>query len=298
MRKKIIIIGAIIMAIFAITGCQLNRAFDKDGDLISSAYDILGNAIFPNLPIPTGDLTASQEIQLPDIYGTGKAFTCTGLAYDADNDVFLVGDIGKALPSSTGFASQIVKVTTDFLTVVGTIPLYTAFPNMNDVQGITIDADGTIWFCSPAENLIRHISSSGSSIGSFSVSHPTGIVYSSLDDSFWILTTENTNNIKRVSKTGTVLEQYTFSYNETLDQCFLDAEKGYLYMTAGTNYSGRNNVYLFNAETHQQSITCTVDSYSVEGIWIGTDRMVILNDGYYHSASVPINQANVYELTR
>lgn len=289
------------MSIYHIDGTKLNSVYGKNGGRLVAAYDVNGNQLFPDtvpLPVPTGDLVASSAIALPDIYNNGHGWTCTGLAYDTDSDTFLVGDIGKELPSSAGFASKIIRVSSDFTTVVEQIPLYTAFSNMSDVQGITIDTtDGTIWFCSPSEQLIRHIDVHGNSLGSISVSaSPTGIAYSPKDDSFWVLTYAASDNILRLSKTGTVLEQYTFRYNETLDQCFLDPERGYLYITAGANYSGRNNVYLFNTATHEQSISCTVDSYSVEGIWIGADRMVIVNDGYYHSAAVAVNQANIYTL--
>lgn len=288
------------MGVYNKSGNALQSILGRDGSGLAIAYDKNGNVVFPSaLPVPTGNLTASSVVPLPDIHGNGHGWTCTGLAYDASSNTFLVGDIGKALPSSSGFASQIVRVSFNFQTVIETIPLYTSFPNMQDVQGITIDtSDGTIWFCSTSENLIRHIRADGTSIGSFSVSgRPTGIAYSPLDDSFWVLTYASSNNIKRMSKTGTVLEQYTFAYSDTLDQCFLDPERGYLYIVAGANYSSRNNVYLFNTETHEQSIACTVDSYSVEGLWIGPTEMVIVNDGYYHSAVVAVNQANIYDLS-
>lgn len=287
------------MGIYYLDGVEANNPHDITGESVLYAYDVNGRSVFPNIAIPTGDLSASRTIPLPDIYDNGHGWTCTGLAYDADTNTFLVGDIGKELPSSSGFASKIIRVSADFGTVVEQIPLYTSFPNMQDVQGIAIDtSDGTIWFCSTSENLIRHIDAEGNSIGSFSVSgSPTGIAYSPLDDSFWVLTYASTNNIKRMSKTGSTLEQYTFSYSDTLDQCFLDSGHGYLYIVAGANYSTRNNVYLFNTDTHAQSVACTVDSYSVEGIWIGEDSMIIVNDGYYHSAMVAVNQANVYELS-
>lgn len=287
------------MSVYNKNGTQLSAVYGLSGSSLSSAYDIEGNVIFPSLlPIPTGDLVSSSVVPLPDIHNNGHGWTCTGLAYDALTDTFLVGDIGKATPSSAGFASQIVRVSHDFSTVVEQIPLYTTFPNMNDIQGITIDtSDGTIWFCSTSEKLVRHINADGSSIGSISTgtATPTGVVYSPKDDSLWVLTTNN--KIIRYSKTGTALETYNFAYSETLDQGFLDVDRGYLYITAGANYSSRNNVYLFNTATHEQSITCTVDSYSVEGIWIGQNEMVIVNDGYYHSAKDKVNQANFYTLS-
>lgn len=291
-------IGGATLSIYNINGSTLYNCYNKNGNVVSSAYDESGTQIFPDFPIH-GDLMATLTIPLPDIYNNEHGWTCTGLAYDEDTDTFFVGDIGKELPSSIGFASQIVKVSSDFSIVKGTIPLYSLFPNMQDVQGITIDTtDDTIWFCSASESLIRHINLNGESIGSISVlGRPTGICYSPNDDSFWVLTYASTNNIKHVERDGTVIEQYTFNYSDTLDQCFLDSELGHLYITAGENYSSRNNIYLFNTKTHTQSIACTVDSYSVEGIWVGTNSMVIVNDGYYHSAYDNRNVANFYDLT-
>lgn len=286
------------MSIYNKDGTQLTNVYGLLGSSLSSAYDIDGNIVFPTeLPIPTGNLNASSIVPLPDIYNNGHGWTCTGLAYDEKTDTFLVGDIGKATPSSPGFASQIVRVSHDFLTVVEQIPLYTSFPNMSDIQGITIDtSDDTIWFCSTTEKLIRHINSDGTSIGSFQTSGqtPTGIAYSPKDGTLWVLT--YANKIIKYSKTGTALETYSFAYSDQVDQCFLDVDRGYLYIVGGANYSSRNNVYLFDTNTHQQSITCTVDSYSVEGIWIGYNEMIIVNDGYYHSAKDNVNQANFYTL--
>ena len=287
------------MGVYSKSGDALQSVFQLNGSGLARAFDKSGNIVFPSaLPVPTGNLTASSVVVLPDIHDSGYGWTCTGLAYDVNTDTFLVGDIGKTLPSSPNFASQIVRVSHDFHTVVEEIPLYTSFANMSEIQGITIDTtDGTVWFCSTTENLVRHIKADGTGIGSFSVSgSPTGIAYSPFDDSFWVLTYASTNNIKRMSKSGTILEQYTFNYQDTLDQCFLDPRRGYLYITAGTNYSTRNNIYLFNTATHEQSVTCTVDSYSVEGLWIGQDEMIIVNDGYYHSAFDDRNVANFYDL--
>lgn len=292
------LLGVIILAIYSISGSPLSVCYDASGSEAGTAYNAAGNVVFvaEKLPIPSGDLTASSSVPLPDIYEQGKGFTCTGLAYDSATDTFLVGDIGKLLPSSGTIKSQIVRMSSDFTSIEETIPLYTTFPSMSDVQGITIDtSDGSIWFCSPSENLIRHITADGISMGSVAISEPTGIAYSASDDSLWVL--NYSNKIIHIDKSGASFGSYTFAYSETLDQCFLDETNGLLYITAGTNYTGRNNVYVFDLETHEQSIACTVNSYSVEGIWIGSDRMVIVNDGYYHSAAIPVNQADIYDLS-
>ena len=295
--KTITRIGVILLSVFLINGMGCSAIYNKNGNSINTGYDMQGEVVFPDsqpeIPVPTGDLTASSVVLLPNLHGQNNGFTCTGLAYDSANNCFLIGDIGALLPGETA-QSQIVKMTTDFSEVIGTIPLYSTFPNMTDVQGVAFDtSNNSIWFCSNAENKIRNISLSGSSLGDVSVSRPTGIAYSENDDSFWVLTYDN--NIVHINKSGMVLGTYVFQYNEALDQCFLDESRGLLYITAGANYSSRNNLYCFNISTHAQSIACTVDSYAVEGIWLGDDdKMIILNDGYYHSAAVDKNQVNIY----
>ncbi len=290
-----ILLVVIELSIFNILGNQLNDAYSKSGQLAKETYDFNGNVVYSYIPIPYGSLSASSIVPLPDLYEEGKGFTCTGLAYDETTNTFLIGDIGTLLPGGT-CQSQIVRLQTDLSTVVETIPLYEKFSNMGAIQGVTIDnSDSTIWFCSPDESKIRNISTTGVNIGSISVTRPTGIAYSAVADAFWVLTYEN--DILLIDKSGNILESYTFSYDETIDQCFLDESRGLLYITAGTNYTGRNNIYCFNTHTHEQSIACTVDSYSVEGIWLGdNDKMIILNDGYYHSAYVATNQANIYTI--
>ncbi len=245
------------------------------------------------LPAPV--ISAASVIAMPDLYASGNGFTCTGLAYDASDDTFLIGDIGLLQPDAAAMKSQILRVTADFKTVVERIPLYEFFPSMTDVQGITIDTgDLSIWFCSPGENMVRHIAKDGVILDSFQIAGPTGISYDQAANSLWILT--YAGEILHTDLHGNVLASHRFSYDETLDQCFFDSRHNLLYITAGSNYASENHIYLFDASNNSQSIVYTVDSYAVEGIWKDEDRMIILNDGYYHSAAVPMNQANIYSL--
>lgn len=294
--KKIfytLLIGGIVISIYGIAGNFLNQAYDINGNAENTAYNIEGDVVFPDditIPIPSGDLIASEIIALPDLYQTGKGFTCTGLTFDASTNTFLIGDIGELQPGGTkSGGSNIVRLSNDFTEVVEVIPIA-----VETVQGVSLDTKrNCLWIAGSDEGKIFQVSLNGTIISSFTVSRPTGVVYSETDDTLWVLT--YTNKIIHYTVLGSVIESYDFAYLETLDQCFLDEYRGLLYITAGTNYSGRNNIYCFNINTHEQYIACTVDSYSVEGIWLGnTNKMIILNDGYYHSAIVSVNQANIY----
>lgn len=283
------------MAVYDINGQQVFAIYDLDGDGLNTGYDIEGGLVFSSSTpiVPTGDLTAYETIPLPNIYNDGHGFTCTGLAYDSKTKTFLVGDIGTQQPGGT-VHSQIVRLSNDFSTVLGTIALIAI--TSNDVQGIAYRrSDNTIWICVPSDNKVYHITSVGVLLDDFSVTRPTGISYDTRDGSLWVLTMDN--KILHLATDGTTISSHNFAYSDTLDHCFLDTRNGLLYITAGANYQSRNNVYVFDTTDNSQRITCTVDSYSVEGIFIGESNMYILNDGYYHSALVPINQVNIYTLS-
>ncbi len=288
------------MSVININNEPLAIVYNMAETELDVAYNISGVIIYEKgagvLPVPTGNLTANQKINLPDLYEAGKGFTCTGLSYDLINNCFLVGDIGILKPNSGTIRSQIIKMSADFSSVLGTIPLYERFPSMADVQGITIDTrNNTIWFCSPGENKIRNITQQNNPLAEINITQPTGIAFDRRDSSLWVLNYQN--KILHVDRYGNIIQSVDFAYNEALDQCFFDPGRGYLYITAGNNYNSRNNIYLYNTISGEQSIVCTVDSYSVEGLWIGEDKMVIVNDGYYHSAAEPYNTADIYDLT-
>lgn len=150
--------------------------------------------------------TLMSEIPMPDVElgDPGKGFTCTGLTYDENEDIFYVGNIGKALPSTEGFKSTIVKLSKDGTTNLGEIKLYNTFPEMSDIQGITVDkSDDTLWFCSFAENKIRHISEAGDDLSSIDIEKPTSIAYDKRTDTLWVLTNSELINI---NKDGSIIE--------------------------------------------------------------------------------------------
>lgn len=238
-----------------------------------------------------------QIIPLPDIElgETSKGFTGTGLTYDREEDVFWIGNCGKNHPSDEIFYATIVKVSKDSGTILGEIKLYDIFPYMSDVQGVTIDeSNNTIWFCSFAENKIRHISKSGHIISSFDINRPIGIAYSRISDTLWVLTKSELINIE---KDGAIIESLNFDIDGQ-DQLFLDEVNNIIYLTAGSSYYSDSYVYkidLFKKEIDLAFIL--KESFAVKGIYIEDDKMYILNDGYYHQAKIPVNQINKYDIS-
>lgn len=234
---------------------------------------------------------------LPDIADgvVGKGFTCTGLTYDKNEDIFYAGNIGKDLPATNGFKSTIVKLSKDGTTNLGEINLYTTFSTMSDIQGLTIDAsDNTIWFCSYTENKIRHITKSGADLGSLDFTQPTGIVYDSRTNTLWVL---SLSALKNIDKMGNVIKSINISIIGQ-DQLYLDITNNIMYFTAGNYYNSTNYVYKVDLSTDVVSLAYNLkESYAVEGIYIEDNIMYILNDGYYHSGTIAVNQLNKYDIT-
>lgn len=242
------------------------------------------------------ELTAVSVVHMPDVEQgeNKKGFTCTGLVYDKNEGVFYSGNIGKALPTTEGFKSTIVKLSNDLEQNLGELKLYEIYPDMADIQGVTIDhSNDTFWFCSFAENMVRNVSKSGVDMGVIDFDRPIGIAYDNRDDSLWVLSNEFLCNIK---KNGEVVRKIDVKI-EGQDQLYLDVQNNTMYFTAGVNYKGKNYVYSIDLNTEEICLKYILkDSHAVEGIHIDNNKMYVLNDGYYHEGKEPVNQANIYDL--
>jgi len=239
-----------------------------------------------------------SETPMPDIAlgEHGKGFTCTGIAYDPVENVYYIGNCGKARFEDEQFHATIVKVSKDDFQYIDEIRLYEIYPAMSDIQGITIDtSDNTIYFCSTIENRIRHITTDGKDKGEIYAEHPTGIAYDSRTDTLWVLSKQR---LMQMDKSGEVIRSFDLTL-EGQDHIFLDKAKNTIYLTAGNNYNGENYVYRVQLLFNRVSLAYVLkESYAVEGIYIEDDTIYILNDGYYHTAKNPVNQVSQYDLSK
>ena len=247
-------------------------------------------------------ISSVSTIPMPDVAGSpvGKGFTCTGLNHDASSGEWLVGNVGQDLPTNEeDMRSTIVRLSGDFSSVLGEIDLHDAFPTMKDIQGLCVDGtDQTIWFCSFGEGKVRHITRGARSLGEIDIDQPTGIAYDSRTDTIWVLTYAQ---LIRFSKDGKRLESFDVNVKGQ-DQLWLDETNDVMYFTGGLNYTGSifkgdNAVYSVDLKTGAVNEEYALaDSYAVEGIYVSEGKMYVLNDGYYHSAKIPVNQVNIYDI--
>ncbi len=223
------------------------------------------------------------------IRGEEIGFTCTGLYYDENEQLFYVGNIGKYKPEEKNFNATIEIIDYNFENIIETIKLYDKYPNMKDIQGITKDGDGNIWFCSPAENLIRAISKDGKEIRRINVENPSGLAYDKEEKNLWILTNKYLINY---STDGIIIKKF-FIKEKGQDQLYIDNSK--ILFTAGLDYNGDSYIYEVDKETGEYKVKFILkDSYAIEGISIVNNYILILNDGYYHNAKIAKNQINYY----
>ncbi len=274
MNKKIVI--KIIICAFILTVLGLVLFYFYGNDKLKGAIQLYSINI---KKVPSYEQIRGEKI----------GFTCTGLYYDENEQLFYVGNIGKYKPEEKIFKATIEIIDSNFENIVGTIKLYDKYPNLKDIQGITKDGNDNIWFCSPAENLIRLISKDGNEISKISVKNPSGIAYDKEKKNLWVLTNKFLINY---STEGEIIKKF-FIKEKGQDQLYIDKNK--ILFTAGLDYSGDSYIYEVDKETGKYKIKYILkDSFAIEGISIIDDNILILNDGYYHNAKVAENQINYY----
>lgn len=242
------------------------------------------------------EFTSINTINLPDVEGrtAGTGFTITGLTYSSSDNTFYAGNYGKTYTTDTTVKNTIVHLSNDMKTNLGEIDLNTIYPDLKDVQGVTIDtSDDTIWFVSPSDKKIYHITKTGENIESISLSlsNPTGIAYDSRTDTLWVLSDTSLVNL---NTDGTTNKTITLDIAD-VDQIYLDIEEDAIYITAGVDYSGNSYVYKVKLTSQTYGLMYTLtDSYAIEGIYIKNGKMYIGNDGLYHDAQIKKNIIQTY----
>lgn len=238
---------------------------------------------------------ANKILKLPNKEKSDIGFTCTGIYWDQEEDCFFIGNAGKYKPNDKTFQATIEIVEKDFSTIKGNIPCYLKFENMRDIQGVTKSIDGTIWLCSYGENKVRHIDEDGNEIGDFDIKEPSGIANDSRNNTLWILTN---NYLYNCSYDG-MIQKIIKVHIKGQDQLFLDEKHDLIYFSAGADYHGDSYIYTVDLKTSKvKPMYILKDSYAIEGITIVDNVLYVLNDGYYHDATIPVNQVNMYFLNK
>lgn len=236
------------------------------------------------------ELTREEKIQLPKI--DGKEFTCTGMTYDSDSNLFWICNYGKETADDIEFSPSIVAFDLSMQVMVKTIHL--DISNDSSLQGITYDSKTqSLWFTTG--NVLYNISKNGEIINRFSTSYQyNGLLFDYKKDVFYVLCYKR--YLLTINRHNEVIENRSVNYLNQ-DQLSFDGN-GNILITVGNDYLGDDNyVVTYNLGNNISTTKYRVlDSNSVEGIVYHNNKLYICNDGFYHNAKDKSNWISVYSV--
>lgn len=281
-KKVIVMVTAVIMAIIILIGGFV--VWKKVSDRPRDIWEIYEGEV---------NTIESQELIYFSDFGS-EDFTCTGITYDSSDNALWIGDYG-ALNSSDNAKPRLIEVGLDIQNKIREIDLSDVLVYSANLQGIAYDSvDDCLWLA-VGEN-ITSIDKNGSIIttiemGKYADNKANGICYDRLDDSLWVLC--SSQYLLHYKKDGTLLTEFSFNY---ADQDHICTDGGYLYMTIGADYQGDNN-FVCKVSMKNGSIISLFrleQANALEGICILGDKMLITNDGLYHSDLVGQSYISVF----
>lgn len=235
---------------------------------------------------------------LPDASGgdAGKGFTCTGLAHDASDDTFWISNDGRNVFGDTSYLPSLVHVSKAGDAKLDEILLAPLFPSAQSIQGVTVDtSDNTLWFASFDEDLIRHVSKTGTNLGAIAVANePNGLAYDPTTDSLLVLFDAD-DTIKRYDcATGALLETHNLGAHFMLDHLWFDPAANCVWFSVGANNTS-GFIKRYNLTTGILSPAILVpDADSIEGIYMDGANLWVANDGYFHAGTPALNRLLKY----
>lgn len=221
-------------------------------------------------------------------------FTCTGMTYDSKEEVYWLADNG-ALASGERSVPKIVKTDGEFCSSMKTIELGNVLDDGDNLQGIAYDSkDDSLWLAVGKE--LVEIDKNGNCVkklnmGKYIKCGSNGICYDERDDSLWVLCA--VKYLLHYAKDGSILNEFPFYY-EAQDHICTDGE--YIYATVGADYQGSDN-FVYQIRMDDASVIAayrTEGSNSLEGICIKNNRLLIANDGRFHSDLVGHSYLTIY----
>lgn len=221
-------------------------------------------------------------------------FTCTGLTYDSTDNSFWIGDYGALNPDEQ-VKPRLVEIAEDFSTVIREVRLDGVLDYSANLQGVAYDSnDDCLWLA--VGKKVVSVSKNGEILTQIDFynyidDEANGIAYNSDDDSIWVLTTSK--YLLHCDKKGKILQKYSFNYFAQDHICVKD---NYLFMTVGADYRGEDN-YICKIDANEGQIIevfKTDGSNAIEGVCLTDGKMMVANDGLYHSDSIGHSYITIY----
>ena len=239
------------------------------------------------------DINATQIIPFRNI-GL-ENFTCTGLTYDIVDDSFWIGDYGAKEPNVIP-SPRIIEVDKRLGKIINEIDFYNTLEPSSDLQGVAYDRKSNCLWLALGDS-IKAVNKSGEvvtniNMGKYAKYKLNGICYDARDDTLWVLCASK--YLIHINKDGTVMKKYHFNYANQDHLCIID---DYLFITVGADYQGSNN-FVCKVSTDNGDILKiyrTNGANALEGICYANGKIMIANDGLYHSDVVGESYISIFD---
>lgn len=241
------------------------------------------------------DVYPSQRV-LFDEFGAND-FTCTGMTYDSNQSIIWIADCGETA-NGKKHSQNLIAINMECTKIVDEVSLDDELSSIVNLQGIAYDSKlDNIWLA--LGDHILAINKSGRKICEIDVKRyckdgANGLAYDASDNSLWILCTRQ--RILHISVDGELLESFSFNF---ADQDQIVVYDDYLFVTVGAGYQDDNN-YVAKVSKKDGTLVALYKvegSNALEGICIIGDKVLIANDGLYHSDLVGHSYLEVYNIT-
>lgn len=282
-KKKIMAIAVCALAVLiTIEGVVVYKKVYGRPKEIQTVYEGDADVLEPERIIDFSDFGADD-------------FTCTGITYDIADNTFWIGDYG-ALNINDQVRPRVVEVDKDFVNILREIDLDSVLDSSANLQGVAYDSEDDCLWLAVGKN-ITAVDKSGTIIktiemGKYANNKANGICYNKEDDSLWVLC--SSQYLLHFKKDGTLLAEFSFNY---ANQDHICTDGDYLYVTVGADYQGDDN-FVCKVSLEDGSIFSLFrleQANALEGICIVDDRMLITNDGMYHSDLVGHSYITVFD---
>lgn len=218
--------------------------------------------------------------------------TCTGMTYDSVHDVFYIGNYGKETSEDTIQNASIIVCDKNF-NIINEIMLP---DNIENIQGVTYsEKTDSIYYTDTFK--IYQIDLEGNQLKVIDLKqyekyNPNSLLYDDRDDTLWVLCAYE--YLLHIDVDGMIIDRIECSYKDQDQICF-DDDRNILF-TVGADYNGNKNyVGLIDIDKREIKILYNVlDSYAVEGIYMNDGKMLIVNDGIFHDATIKNNYVSEY----
>lgn len=221
-------------------------------------------------------------------------FICTGLTYDSKDNTFWIGNYGAMNPDDQA-RPRLVEVEIDIQKVIREIDLSDIVDSSVNLQGVAYDSARDCLWLAVGKNIVG-VDKNGTLIktvemGEYAECMANGVCYDESDDSLWVLCASQ--YLLHFKTDGTLLTEFSFNYAYQ-DHICMDGD--YLYVTIGADYQGDDN-FVCKVSMEDGSIISLFrmkQANALEGICIVGDRMLIANDGLYHSDLIGHSYISAY----